>query len=213
MAWVAVDRAVRSIREHGREGPLEEWTALRDAIHADVCARAYRPGLGAFAQAYGSEVLDASVLLMPLVGFLPPDDPRVVGTVRAIERTLVVDGLVRRYDTRATDDGLPPGEGAFLACSFWLADNYVLQGRRAEAEALFDRLLALRTDLGLLAEEYDPAAGCLVGNFPQAFSHVGLVGTALNLARGGCHDRQAPQAAPAAQRAPQSPAGAPAQRP
>jgi GH15 family glucan-1,4-alpha-glucosidase len=203
MAWVAVDRAVRSIRDHGREGPLGEWTALRDAIHADVCARAWHPGLNAFAQAYGSAVLDASVLLIPLVGFLPPDDPRVAGTVAAIEQTLVVDGLVRRYDTRATDDGLPPGEGVFLACSFWLADNYVLQGRRAEADALFARLLALRTDLGLLAEEYDPAAGRLVGNFPQAFSHIGLLGTALNLARGAGGERggDAATASPAGQRA------------
>jgi GH15 family glucan-1,4-alpha-glucosidase len=212
MAWVAVDRAVRSIAEHGREGPLAEWTLLRDQIHADVCARAFNPRLGAFAQAYDSEVLDASVLLMPLVGFLPPDDPRVVGTVRAVERSLVVDGLVRRYDTRATDDGLPPGEGVFLACSFWLADNYVLQGRRAEAEALFERLLALRTDLGLLAEEYDPGAGRLVGNFPQAFSHIGLLGTALNLARGDCGARAADRGgrvgeAPAGDASEASPAG------
>jgi GH15 family glucan-1,4-alpha-glucosidase len=207
MAWVALDRAVRSMREHGREGPLDEWAALRDTIHADVCARAFNPRLGAFAQAYDSDVLDASTLLIPLVGFLPPEDPRVLGTVAAVERGLVAGGLVRRYDTRATDDGLPPGEGVFLACSFWLADNYVLQGRRAEAEALFGRLLALRTDLGLLAEEYDPASGRLVGNFPQAFSHVGLLGTALNLARGGCGARAADGAGAAGDASAASPAG------
>jgi len=189
MAWVAADRAVRAVERFGRDGPVDEWRALRDAIHADVCARAWDPALGAFAQAYGNGRLDASLLLMPLVGFLPASDPRVLGTVAAIERDLLADGFVLRYrtddQTAATGDGLPPGEGAFLACSFWLADNYVLQGRMAEAEALFERLLALRTGLGLLAEEYDPRAGTerLVGNFPQAFSHVALVGTALNLAR------------------------------
>ena len=201
MAWVAVDRAVQAVERYGLEGPITEWRLLRDQIHADVCARAYHPALGAFTQAYDSDVLDASVLLMPLVGFLPADDPRVVGTVAAIEQRLVVDGLVRRYDTTRTDDGLPPGEGTFLACSFWLADNYVMQGRRKEAEALFARLLALRTDLGLLAEEYDPAATRLVGNFPQAFSHIGLLGTALNLARGGCRRAGGASAtSPAAQR-------------
>ena len=207
MAWVALDRAVRSVAKHGREGPLAEWTALRDQIHADVCARAWNPALNAFTQAYDSDVLDASVLMMPLVGFLPADDPRVAGTVAAVERTLVVDGLVRRYDTTRTDDGLPPGEGVFLACSFWLADCYVLLDRRPDAEALFARLLALRTDLGLLAEEYEPASGRLVGNFPQAFSHIGLLGTALNLERGTCRRAatvdaaKAPdEAAPAMQR-------------
>jgi GH15 family glucan-1,4-alpha-glucosidase len=189
MAWVAVDRAVQAVERHGREGPLDEWRALRDRIHASICERAWDARLGAFTQAYGSGRLDASLLLMPLVGFLPAGDPRVRGTVAAIERDLVVDGLVLRYRTddqpAGGGDGLPPGEGAFLACSFWLADNYVLQGRAAEAEALFARLLALRNDLGLLAEEYDPRAGRLVGNFPQAFSHVALVGSALNLARCG----------------------------
>jgi GH15 family glucan-1,4-alpha-glucosidase len=183
MAWVAADRAVQAVEGHGLAGDAARWRALRDRIHADVCARAWNAELGAFTQAYGSDVMDASVLLMPLVGFLPARDPRVLGTVAAVERTLVTGGLVRRYNTHETADGLPPGEGAFLACSFWLADNYVLQGRVAEAEALFARLTALATDLGLLAEEYDPAAGRLVGNFPQAFSHVALVGTALNLAR------------------------------
>jgi GH15 family glucan-1,4-alpha-glucosidase len=191
MAWVAVDRAVRAVERHGLDaapGTVDRWRALRDTIHADVCARAWNAQLGAFTQAYGSGRLDASLLLMPLVGFLPATDPRVRGTVAAIERDLVADGFVLRYRTDEAaegGDGLPPGEGAFLACSFWLADNYVLQGRLAEAEALFARLLALRTDLGFLAEEYDPRAGQLVGNFPQAFSHVALVGTALNLTRCG----------------------------
>jgi GH15 family glucan-1,4-alpha-glucosidase len=187
MAWVAVDRAVQAVERYGLEGPLDEWRALRARIHADVCERAWDAQLGAFTQAYGNGRLDASLLLLPLVGFLPATDARVRGTVAAIERDLTAQGFVLRYrtddETEATGDGLPPGEGAFLACSFWLADNYVLQGRTAEAEALFARLLALRTDLGLLAEEYDPRVGCLVGNFPQAFSHVALVGTALNLAR------------------------------
>ena len=226
MAWVALDRAVHSIERHGREGPLDEWRAARDTIHADICEKAWDPALGAFTQAYGNGRLDASTLMMPLVGFLPASDPRVRGTVAAIERDLLADGFVLRYRTDAqtaeTGDGLPPGEGAFLACSFWLADNYVLQGRMDEAEALFGRLLALRNDLGLLAEEYDPRIGRLVGNFPQAFSHIALVGTALNLGRcgttrtcgdttagDGAGDQQAAagdasQAAPAAQREGQS---------
>ncbi len=141
-------------------------------------------------QSYGSEALDASLLLAPLVGFLPSDDPRVRGTIAAIERELMQDGLVLRYRTQEGADGLPPGEGVFLACSFWLADNMVLQGRHAEARALFERLLDLRNDVGLLSEEYDPRAGRLVGNFPQAFSHIGLVGTALNIANyGPAHSR------------------------
>ena len=196
MAWVAVDRAIRAAEEFGEAGPLDAWRATRQRIHDEVCARGFDPALGSFVQAYGSTQLDASLLLIPLVGFLPATDPRVRGTVAAIERRLVVDGLVMRYDTAATDDGLPAGEGAFLACSFWLADNYALLGRRDDARALFGRLLALRNDVGLLAEEYDPRARRLVGNFPQAFSHVGLVDTALNLAR----DVPAEQR-PAAQRA------------
>jgi len=183
MAWVAVDRAVRSAERFGHAGPIERWRRLREAIHRDVCAQGYDAALGSFVQAYGSKQLDASLLLLPIVGFLPPEDPRIRGTVAAVERRLMVDGLVRRYDTAAVDDGLPPGEGTFLACSFWLADNYALQGRLTEARALFERLLALRNDVGLLAEMYDPVAGRQVGNFPQAFSHVALVNTALNLAR------------------------------
>jgi GH15 family glucan-1,4-alpha-glucosidase len=160
-----------------------------------VCREGFDPALGSFVQAYGSKQLDASLLLVPIVGFLPPDDPRVRGTVAAIERRLLVDGLVLRYDSAAVADGLPPGEGAFLACSFWLADNYALMGRADEACALFERLLALRNDVGLLAEEYDPRAGRMLGNFPQAFSHVGLVDTAFNLAQ------VAPDGRPAEQRA------------
>jgi len=181
MAWVALDRAITGVESYGREGPVERWRAVRARIHADVCEKAWNAELGAFAQAYGSSALDASALLIPLVGFLPPDDPRVVGTVAAIERHLVRDGLVLRYDTRRTDDGLHGEEGAFLACSFWLADNYVLLGRHDDARRLFERLLALRNDVGLLAEEYDTRAGRQVGNFPQAFSHMTLVDTAFNL--------------------------------
>ena len=198
MAWVAVDRAIRAVERFGREGPVERWRELRQRIHDDVCANAFDPERGAFMQAYGSRELDASALVIPLVGFLPPDDPRVVGTVAAIERGLVRDGLVLRYVAEATDDGLPGDEGAFLVCSFWLADNYVLLGRHEDARRLFERLLALRNDVGLLAEEYDTAAGRLVGNFPQAFSHVGLVDTAFNL-NGG--------ARPAVQRASAGPSG------
>jgi GH15 family glucan-1,4-alpha-glucosidase len=183
MCWVALDRSVKSVEQFGLDGPVDKWRAVRAEIHDDVCANAYNEKLGCFVQAYGSTLLDASLLMIPMVGFLPADDPRMRGTVEAIERRLVVDGLVMRYDSRATDDGLPPGEGAFLACSFWLADNLALLGRRDDARALFERLLALRNDLGLLAEEYDPRAGRLVGNFPQAFSHIGLVDTALNLSK------------------------------
>ena len=181
MAWVALDRAIDSAEKYGLEAPLDEWRAVRARIHADVLARGYNPGLGSFTRSYGSRDLDASLLLIPVVGFLPPNDPRVLGTIARIERELVVDGLVLRYDTRAADDGLPPGEGVFLACSFWLADNYMLVGRDADARRLFERLLALRNDVGLLAEEYDPRTKRLLGNFPQAFSHVALVDTAFNL--------------------------------
>ncbi|PTL84764.1 glucoamylase [Vitiosangium sp. GDMCC 1.1324] len=181
MAWVAFDRTVRMVERFGNTGPVEHWRKARDTLHAEICERAWDARRGAFTQAYGSSVLDASLLLMPLVGFLPPTDPRVVGTVHAIERELMQDGLVRRYHTHETEDGLPPGEGAFLACTFWLADNYVLQGRVDEAKALFQHMLELRNDVGLLAEEYDPVAKRQLGNFPQAFSHVGLVNTAYNL--------------------------------
>ncbi len=183
MAWVAFDRAVKAVQQLGAEGPMDRWIVLRDHIHADICSKAFDPELNSFVQAYGSNTLDASLLLMPLVGFLPVDDPRVAGTLAAIERRLVFDGLVFRYDTGQTEDGLPPGEGAFVACSLWYADNLILAGRRAEALAMFERVLALRNDVGLLAEEYDPRTKRQMGNFPQAFSHVALVNTALNLTR------------------------------
>jgi GH15 family glucan-1,4-alpha-glucosidase len=183
MAWVAFDRAIKSAEAFGLEGPLERWRGIRADIHRQVCDNAFDPRLGAFVQAYGSQQLDASTLLIPTVGFLPPDDPRVTGTIAAVERRLMRNGLLLRYDTSATDDGLPPGEGAFLACTFWLADAYVLLGRRDAARGLFERLLALCNDVGLLAEEYDPRTMRMLGNFPQAFSHIALINTAHNLAR------------------------------
>jgi GH15 family glucan-1,4-alpha-glucosidase len=183
MAWVAFDRAVKIAERLAKPHSLPKWRRLRDEVHREVCAKAFDPERGSFMQAFGSKSLDASVLLMPLVGFLPPDDPRVLGTLAAIERNLVVDGFVMRYDTSDLVDGLPPGEGVFLACSFWFADNLVLQGRVAEARAWFERLLGLANDVGLLAEEYDPRSGRQLGNFPQAFSHVALVNTAFNLTR------------------------------
>jgi GH15 family glucan-1,4-alpha-glucosidase len=186
MAWVAFDRAIKAIETDGVDGPLDKWRRIRAEIHDEICRRAFNPeigpGIGAFAQSYDSDLLDASALLIPQVGFLPPDDPRVHGTIAAIEKKLVRNGLVMRYDTGETDDGLPPGEGAFLPCSFWLADSYVLIGRLADAQRLFARLVGLCNDLGLLAEEYDAVAQRMVGNFPQAFSHIALVNTAHNLA-------------------------------
>jgi len=183
MAWVAFDRTIKTAEAFGLEGPIDHWRKLRAQIHAEVCEKAFNRKLGAFVQSYGSEHLDASALLIPVVGFLPPGDPRVAGTVEAIERKLMTNGFVLRYDTGATKDGLPPGEGAFLACSFWLADAYILLGRRDDARKLFERLLTLCNDLGLLSEEYDPVGKRLLGNFPQAFSHIALVNTAHNLDR------------------------------
>ncbi len=183
MAWVAFDRAIHGVEKHGLEGPVERWRELRTEIHADVCRRGFDRTLGSFVQSYDSQSLDGSLLLIPLVGFLPIDDARVTGTIAAIEQRLFVDGLVLRYHTHETEDGLPPGEGAFLACSFWLVDAYVLQGRMVEARRLFERLLALANDLGLLSDEYDPKDRRLLGNFPQAFSHVALVISAFNLSR------------------------------
>jgi GH15 family glucan-1,4-alpha-glucosidase len=184
MAWVAIDRAIKSAKGHTLDGPVEWWREVRDRIHADVLAHGFDEKRNSFVQAYGSDVLDAALLLIPLVGFLPADDPRVVGTVEAVQRELVKDGFVMRYIPDAdAADGLPPGEGAFLACSFWYVDNLVLQGRRDEAREFFERLLAFRNDVGLLAEEYDPHARRQLGNFPQAFSHVALVSTAYNLAQ------------------------------
>ncbi|MFJ4714317.1 glycoside hydrolase family 15 protein [Streptomyces sp. NPDC088785] len=185
MAWVAVDRTVGLLESGVVSGPLERWRSLRETIHRDVCARGYDPGRNAFTQAYGSRELDAATLLIPQTGFLPPDDPRVVGTIEAVQRELTTpDGFVRRYDTdgaRVGTDGLPGDEGAFLACSFWLADDLALLGRVDEARELFDRILSTRNDLGLLAEEWDGRRRRQVGNFPQAFSHVGLLDTALRL--------------------------------
>jgi GH15 family glucan-1,4-alpha-glucosidase len=184
MVWVAFDRMVKMLEQRDSTGrALPRLRQVRDKIHEDVCSKAFDRELGSFVQAYGSKALDASLLLLPLVGFLPPTDPRIVGTVKAIEQRLMADGFVCRYDTGEVTDGLPPGEGAFLACSFWLADNLILQGRIAEARELFERLVALRNDVGLLAEEYDPRLGRQLGNFPQAFSHVALVNTAFNLTR------------------------------
>jgi GH15 family glucan-1,4-alpha-glucosidase len=183
MAWLAFDRAIRSAEKFGLDGPLDRWREVCAAIRADVLGRGFDRELGSFVQSYGSKQLDASLLLLPLVGFLPPEDPRVRGTVHAIEQRLMVDGFVKRYDSAATDDGLPPGEGAFLACSFWLVDAYILQQRWQDARRLFDRLLELRNEVGLLSEEYDPRAGRLVGNFPQAFTHVALINSAFNLTR------------------------------
>jgi GH15 family glucan-1,4-alpha-glucosidase len=183
MAWVAFDRAIKSAEEYRLDGPLDRWRTLRMEIHADVCRKGFDPQQQSFVQSYDSKELDASLLLLPVVGFLPPQDPRVIGTIEAIERALMVGGFVQRYDTSRSDDGLPPGEGAFLACSFWLVDAYVMLGRLDDAQALFKRLAALCNDVGLLSEEYDPQSKELLGNFPQAFSHVALVNSAFNLTR------------------------------
>ncbi len=192
MAWVAFDRAVKSVERFGMRGPAGRWRKARDAIHEQVCREGFDPELGAFVQYYGAKHLDASLLMIPLVGFLPPSDPRVRGTVEAIEKHLMSDGFVQRYPTTENVDGLPPGEGAFLACTFWLADNLYLLGRKDDARRVFERLLELRNDVGLLSEEYDPQAKRLVGNFPQAFSHVGLINSAINLspAKGPAEHRQ-----------------------
>jgi GH15 family glucan-1,4-alpha-glucosidase len=188
LAWVAMDRAVKSVEQFGLDGPVERWRQVRDQIHQEVCREAYDPDRNTFTQSYGSRELDASLLLIPLVGFLPAADPRMLGTVQAIERELCQDGFVLRYPTGPEGqavDGLPGREGTFLACTFWLADNYALVGRLEEARDLFERLLDLRNDVGLLAEEYDPRSGRLLGNFPQAFSHVPLINTAMHLGEAG----------------------------
>src|ERR1700722_330449 len=185
MAWVAMDRAVRGAEKFDLSGRLDHWRVLRQQIHESVCREGFSVAKNSFVQYYGGDELDASLLLLPLVGFLPPEDPRIVGTVAAIERELTIDGLVLRYLTHEGVDGLPPGEGVFLACSFWLVDNLVLQGRKDEARALFERLLGLANDVGLLAEEYDPREKRQLGNFPQAFSHLALINSALNLENHG----------------------------
>jgi len=185
MAWVAFDRGIKSVEHYHMPYPgLDRWRSIRDAIHAEVCLKGFDPGQNAFVQSYGSQSLDASVLMIPLVGFLPADDPRMRGTVEAIRTRLMDRGFVKRYDSGSNVDGLPPGEGVFLPCTFWFADNLAMLGRHDEANEIFDRLLSIRNDVGLLAEEYDLDAGRQLGNFPQAFSHVCLVNTARNLARG-----------------------------
>ncbi len=181
MAWVAFDRAIKDAQKEALDAPVARWRSTRDRIHAQVCRRGFSRANNTFVQSYESKFLDASLLLMPQVGFLPADDPRVLGTIAAIEKHLLVDGLVLRYATVTNVDALPAGEGTFLACTFWLADCYVLTGRRAEAEALFKRLLALGNDVGLFAEEYDPRAQRMLGNFPQALTHMALVNTATLL--------------------------------
>ena len=184
MAWVAFDRAVRMHDEFGRDGPVERWRALRDEIKTEVLSLAWNDEKQAFTQAYGSDELDASLLLMPIVGFLAANEPRFASTLEAIRRELTVDGLVLRYRTEETADGLPAGEGVFLPCSFWLVEVLALQGRGVEARELFERLLDVRNDVGLLSEEYDPAAARLLGNFPQAFSHLALITAAIALGEG-----------------------------
>jgi GH15 family glucan-1,4-alpha-glucosidase len=186
MAWVALDRAIKAVELMGHDGPVDRWRAVRRELHDEVCREGYDGRRDSFVQYYGADHLDASLLQIALVGFLPADDPRVKGTVAAIQRELMVDGLVHRYPPEGSQsvDGLPPGEGTFLACTFWLADNLALMGRREEALAIFERLLSLRNDVGLLAEEFDPASGRQLGNFPQAFSHVALVNSANYLSEG-----------------------------
>jgi GH15 family glucan-1,4-alpha-glucosidase len=183
MAWVALDRAVKAIEKHNLDGPLEKWRRVRQEIHDEVLEKGFDKQRNTFTQYYGSSELDASLLMIPLVHFLPATDPRMRGTIEAIQRELMVDGFVLRYPTEKTDDGLPPGEGSFLACTFWLVDNLALTGQLDEATEIFERMLALRNDVGLLAEEYDSRRGRQVGNFPQAFTHVGLVNSAYNLNR------------------------------
>lgn len=183
MAWVAFDRAVRTIEEFRLAGPVDQFRRSRLEVRKEIESKGYDTELNSFVQSFGGKELDASLLLIPIVGFLPASDPRVRNTVALIEKRLLRDGFVQRYHPESGVDGLPGREGVFLACSFWLADNYVLQGRYREARELFERLLALRNDVGLLSEQYDPESKRLVGNFPQAFSHVALINTALNLTR------------------------------
>jgi GH15 family glucan-1,4-alpha-glucosidase len=197
MAWVAFDRAADALEAEAFGDSGQRWREIADQIHAEVCERGFDQELNSFVQAYGSKRLDASLLLSSLVGFLPANDPRIQGTIRAVEHRLLIDGeFVLRYESENPGDGLPDGEGAFLACSFWLVDNYILQGRYAEARQLFDRLLSRCNDVGLLAEEVDPRSGRMLGNFPQAYSHVGLINCALNLSRqtGPVEERGEPEA-------------------
>jgi GH15 family glucan-1,4-alpha-glucosidase len=181
MAWLAFDRATKDCEQFGFKGPVERWRAVREEIHGDVCKNGFDHELGCFVQSYGSKEPDASLLTIAKIGFLPPSDPRVKGTLRAVERHLMQDGFVLRYRSQNVQDGLPPREGVFLLCSFWLADNYVLLGQRAKAKRLFEKLLALRNDVGLLSEQYDPRDKRMLGNFPQAYSHTALINTAFHL--------------------------------
>jgi len=189
MAWVAFDRAIKSAEKYNLEGPIDRWRTTRDRIHSEVCEKAWDAGVGAFTQSYDSRIADASTLVIPLVGFLPPEDPRVAATVAYVEKHLLVDGFVLRYDSEATDDGLPAGEGAFLACSCWLVENYIMLGKHDDAVALFERLCNLCNDVGLLAEEYDPVLKRQIGNFPQGFSHLALLSSAFNLSRENGHKK------------------------
>jgi GH15 family glucan-1,4-alpha-glucosidase len=193
MAWVAVDRAVKAVEEFGLAGELDKWKRLCKKIREEVFEQGFNPEVNAFTQYYGSRDPDSSLLMLPLVGFIPPSDPRMLGTVELIQKRLLRDGLVHRYPTTTEVDGLPPGEGTFLICSFWLADNFALQGRYREATDIFERLLGLRNDVGLLSEEYDASSRTMLGNFPQAFSHVGLINTARNLDRRGGPAEHRPQ--------------------
>jgi GH15 family glucan-1,4-alpha-glucosidase len=181
MTWVAFDRGIKSAEMFGLKAPLVKWRVLRDVIHRDVCAKGFDPQLNAFVESYGSKMLDASILLLPSVGFLPSDDPRVRGTLEAVERHLMRDGFVLRHDPRELPEEQQPAEGAFLACTLWLADAYVLAGEFGKAEELFARVVAIANDLGLLAEEYDTVARRQTGNFPQALTHIALINTAHNL--------------------------------
>jgi len=183
MAWVAMDRMIKAVENFGLPGPVERWRKVRAQIHDKICHKGFDQERNTFVQYYGGTELDASLLVIPLLGFLPPSDPRIRGTVNAIERDLIADGFVLRYRTKPKIDGLPPGEAAFLPCSFWLADNLTLMGHKEDARRLFERLLSLSNDVGLLAEEYDPLTKRLVGNFPQALSHVALINTAWNLSQ------------------------------
>jgi GH15 family glucan-1,4-alpha-glucosidase len=179
MAWVALDRAIKNHEQFDGKGDVKRWKKNREMIHREVCAKGFNKKLNSFVQSYGSKQLDASCLRIGLVGFLPMDDPRIVGTVEAIEKRLMKDGFVARYDTKKTDDGLPAGEGAFLACSFWMATCLWLVGRQEDATKMFERLLSLRNDVGLLSEEYDTEGKRMVGNFPQALSHIALIHSAF----------------------------------
>jgi GH15 family glucan-1,4-alpha-glucosidase len=181
MTWVAFDRAIKSAEKFGFDAPLERWRMLRDRICSDVCEKGFDASQNAFVESYGSKLLDASILLLPAVGFLPASDPRVRGTIAAIEKHMMRDGFVLRHDPREVSDEQQPAEGAFLACTLWLADAHVLAGELNKAQALFDRVIAVANDLGLLAEEYDPGAGRQTGNFPQALTHIALINTAHNL--------------------------------